>query len=219
MWWKTCFPECGFGWWLHQLSPILHRLNVRHTAIIGNGRKKNKHTSKFTATLRSGLRWWMYFHYQNQTEQQWAKTITKHPNVCRGGKNGVDIIIENSLRLHARAKWAGELWICFVSLHTFCFYWRDLLIRKDREEKERAAFLFEIFALETPGKQNNLYLLPLVIGKCLKVLDMRPTGKQQWVLGKPKDQVLMKSPQVFFLFHVYLSQLTLLHKDWSHKAS
>lgn len=39
-------------------------------------------------------------------------------------------------------------------------------------------FLFEIYALESPGKQNNLYLLPLVTERGLKVQGEGPTGKQ-----------------------------------------
>lgn len=66
--------------------------------------------------------------------------------------------------------------VCFIA-HTFFFpLWNDLLMRGG---KKRNPFLFKISALKTPGKQNNLYLLPLVSEKYLKGLGSSPTGKRQ----------------------------------------
>lgn len=67
--------------------------------------------------------------------------------------------------------------VCFIA-HTF-FFPRFFGMIYSRGEKKRNPFLFKISALKTPGKQNNLYLLPLVSDKYLKGLGSSPTGKRQ----------------------------------------
>lgn len=88
----------------------------------------------------------MYFHYQNQTERQSAE---KPLQTFAGKKKWVDI--------NTRRKMAAAL------LHEATNHMIPVFPKRfPHEEEKRILSGVQISALTTTGKQNDLYLLPLV---------------------------------------------------------
>lgn len=88
----------------------------------------------------------MYFHYQNQTERQSAE---KPLQTFAGKKKWVDI--------NTRRKMAAAL------LHEATNHMIPVFPKRfPHEEEKRILSGVKIPALTTTGKQNDLYLLPLV---------------------------------------------------------